>query len=68
MNYLADRRDDNQFADEIGVQPPLGFWDPLGMLNDADQERFDALRYVSFHIVIFAAQIISPTPDLLSTY
>merc|ERR1712111_50126 len=34
------------FENELGVQPPLGFWDPLGMLNDADQERFDRLRYV----------------------
>ena len=24
----------------------LGFWDPLGLLNDADQERFDRLRTV----------------------
>merc|ERR1711916_372485 len=31
---------------EIGAQPPLGFWDPLGLLADADQERFDRLRYV----------------------
>lgn len=23
-----------------------GGWDPLGLLNDADQERFDRLRYV----------------------
>merc|ERR1711998_207831 len=29
-----------------GAQPPLGFWDPLGLLNDADQERFDRLRTV----------------------
>merc|ERR1712083_1018532 len=34
------------FESELGVQPPLGFFDPLGMLNDADQERFDRLRYV----------------------
>ena len=34
------------FSDELGAQPPLGFWDPLGLLNDADQERFDRLRYV----------------------
>jgi len=34
------------FENELGVQPPLGFWDPLGLLNDADQERFDRLRYV----------------------
>jgi len=34
------------FESELGVQPPLGFFDPLGLLNDADQERFDRLRYV----------------------
>ena len=32
--------------DTLGVQPPLGFFDPLGLLDDADQERFDRLRYV----------------------
>merc|ERR1719333_428190 len=34
------------FENELGVQPPLGFWDPLGLLDDVDQERFDRLRYV----------------------
>jgi hypothetical protein len=34
------------FEDAIGTQPPLGFWDPLGLLKDADQERFDRLRTV----------------------
>jgi hypothetical protein len=34
------------FENEIGVQPPLGFWDPLGLLKDADQARFDRLRTV----------------------
>ena len=34
------------FESELGAQPPLGFWDPLGLLNDADQERFDRLRTV----------------------
>ena len=34
------------FESELGAQPPLGFWDPLGLLADADQERFDRLRYV----------------------
>ena len=34
------------FESEIGSQAPLGFWDPLGLLNDADQERFDRLRTV----------------------
>ncbi len=36
----------NVFEGELGVQPPLGFFDPLGLLDDADQERFDRLRYV----------------------
>lgn len=31
---------------EVGAQPPLGFFDPLGLLKDADQARFDRLRYV----------------------
>jgi hypothetical protein len=34
------------FESEIGAQAPLGFWDPLGLLKDADQERFDRLRTV----------------------
>jgi len=34
------------FEDAIGAQPPLGFFDPLGLLKDADQERFDRLRTV----------------------
>jgi len=36
----------NAFDSELGAQKPLGFWDPLGLLNDADQDRFDRLRYV----------------------
>ncbi|KAK1732931.1 fucoxanthin-chlorophyll a-c binding protein [Skeletonema marinoi] len=36
----------NAFENELGAQPPLGFYDPFGMLDDADQERFDRLRYV----------------------
>ena len=34
------------FEDELGAQPPLGFFDPLGMVTDGDQEKFDRLRYV----------------------
>ncbi len=34
------------FESEIGAQPPLGFWDPLGLLNGADQARFERLRTV----------------------
>ena len=36
----------NAFEAELGAQPPLGFFDPLGLLDNADQERFDRLRYV----------------------
>jgi len=36
----------NSFENELGVQPPTGFWDPMGLLNDVDQKRFDRLRYV----------------------
>ena len=32
------------FTQEIGAQPPLGFFDPLGVLKTADQARFDQLR------------------------
>jgi hypothetical protein len=35
------------FEDALGAQAPLGFWDPLGLLKEADEERFDRLRYVS---------------------
>jgi hypothetical protein len=32
------------FEDAIGAQAPLGFWDPLNVLANADEERFDKLR------------------------
>ena len=35
-----------EWENAIGAQPPLGFWDPLGLLKEADQARFDRLRYV----------------------
>jgi hypothetical protein len=34
------------FEDELGVQPPLGFFDPLGMLSGDDEATFNRLRYV----------------------
>jgi len=34
------------FEDVLGVQAPLGLYDPLGLLDDADEERFNRLRYV----------------------
>lgn len=33
------------FEDALGSQPPLGFWDPLGLVSDGDQAKFDRLRY-----------------------
>jgi len=36
----------NAFESELGAQPPLGFFDPLGLLDQAGQARFDRLRYV----------------------
>jgi len=36
----------NAFESELGVQQPLGFYDPLGMLDNASQDQFDRLRYV----------------------
>jgi hypothetical protein len=34
------------FADALGVQAPLGLWDPLGIIADGDQEKFDLFREV----------------------
>ena len=30
----------------ITINKQIGFWDPLGMLDDVDEERFQRLRYV----------------------
>jgi len=35
----------NQYKDEIGAQIPLGYWDPLALLENADQAKFDRLRF-----------------------
>jgi len=34
------------YDDALGAQKPLGYFDPLGLLTNADQERFDRLRTV----------------------
>jgi hypothetical protein len=34
------------FENEVGAQAPLGFFDPLGLVSDGDQEKFDRLRTV----------------------
>ena len=36
----------NAFEGEVGAQPPLGFFDPLGLVADGDEEKFARLRYV----------------------
>mmetsp|Transcript_24086 Transcript_24086/g.26971 ORF Transcript_24086/g.26971 Transcript_24086/m.26971 type:complete len:199 (-) Transcript_24086:174-770(-) len=33
------------FENEIGAQKPLGFFDPLNLVSDGDEEKFDRLRY-----------------------
>jgi len=35
----------NAFTEELGAQKPLGYFDPLGLLENADQEKFDRLRF-----------------------
>merc|ERR1719232_254244 len=52
------------FESELGVQEPLGFFDPLNLLEDADQERFDRLRYVEVKhgrvcMLAFLGQIVT---------
>jgi Chlorophyll A-B binding protein len=34
------------FENEVGAQVPLGYWDPLGLVADGDQAKFDRLRFV----------------------
>jgi hypothetical protein len=34
------------FEAALGAQEPLGLYDPLGLLDNADEARFDRLRYV----------------------
>jgi hypothetical protein len=34
----------NAFENELGVLPPTGFFDPLGLTKDIDQETFDRYR------------------------
>jgi hypothetical protein len=36
----------NAFEGELGAQIPLGYFDPLRLLENADQARFDRLRFV----------------------
>ena len=38
------------FAEEVGAQRPLGFWDPLSLVQNADQDRFDKLRFTEIKV------------------
>ena len=38
------------YADEVGAQRPLGFWDPLSLVQNADQDRFDKLRFTEIKV------------------
>jgi len=42
--YVTRRK--ASYEDEIGVTAPLGFFDPLGLLKNADAARFNRLRFV----------------------
>ena len=35
-----------EFANELGVQVPLGLFDPAGVLDGADKAEFDRIRWV----------------------
>jgi hypothetical protein len=35
----------SQYKNEIGAQVPIGYWDPLALLENADQAKFDRLRF-----------------------
>jgi hypothetical protein len=34
------------FEEELGVQAPIGFFDPLGLLNSGSEAQFERLRFV----------------------
>ena len=42
----AEESTPSVFATELGSQPPIGFWDPLGLVADGDVEKFNRLRTV----------------------
>eukprot|EP00534_Pseudo-nitzschia_fraudulenta_P007654 CAMPEP_0201143602 /NCGR_PEP_ID=MMETSP0851-20130426/5316_1 /ASSEMBLY_ACC=CAM_ASM_000631 /TAXON_ID=183588 /ORGANISM="Pseudo-nitzschia fraudulenta, Strain WWA7" /LENGTH=203 /DNA_ID=CAMNT_0047417923 /DNA_START=368 /DNA_END=979 /DNA_ORIENTATION=+ len=52
------------FEDALGSQPPLGFFDPLGLVAGGDQEQFDRLRFVEIKhgricMLAFLGQIVT---------
>ena len=54
----------NAFENELGAQEPLGFYDPLGFVEDGDQAKFDRLRYVELKhgrisMLAFVGQLVT---------
>lgn len=45
LSTAANAESKFKYANEIGAQVPFGYYDPLGLVYDVDQERFDKLRY-----------------------
>lgn len=56
------------FENAIGAQAPLGFFDPLGLLKDADQERFDRLRKVEIKHGRIVSLLFTQVFTILSFY
>jgi hypothetical protein len=54
----------NAFENEVGAQAPLGMFDPLGLVADGNQAKFDRLRYVEVKhgriaMLAFLGQIVT---------
>ena len=52
------------FESELGAQEPLGFYDPLGLVADGDEAKFNRLRYVELKhgrisMLAFLGQIVT---------
>ena len=52
------------FESEVGAQVPLGMFDPLGLVEDGNQEKFNRLRYVELKhgriaMLAFLGQIVT---------
>lgn len=45
LSTAANAETKFKYENEIGAQVPFGYYDPLGLVYDVDQERFDKLRY-----------------------
>lgn len=58
------------FEDEIGVQAPLGFWDPIGFTDDGDMEAYYRRRSVEFKHgrIAMLATMGYITPELIGKW